>query len=117
MLHAYRCLMFAKCTDSRYSPWSNADCVSLHLLQVVEAEHAPDDTSITPLKPLEAMLSIDLSHPNIIHTYKYYTRIRQVLHPFLQRHQLPNDSSLAVCCVAVLLTNDAQAVQPHGALI
>lgn len=48
-------------------------------VQVVEAEHAPEDTSITPLKPMEAMLSIDLSHPNIIHTYKYYTRIRQVL--------------------------------------
>lgn len=45
---------------------------------MVEAEHDVEDTSRTPLKPLEAMLSIDLSHPNIIHTYKYYTRIRQV---------------------------------------
>ena len=46
--------------------------------QVVEAVHAKDDDSNTPLKPLEAMLSIDLAHPNIIHTYKFYTRIRQV---------------------------------------
>ena len=52
--------------------------------QVVEAEHAPEDTSRTPLKPIEAMISIDLSHPNIIHTYKYYTRIRQVLSCSLQ---------------------------------
>lgn len=57
--------------------------------QVVEALHAQDDVSNIPLKPLEAMLSIDLAHPNIIHTYKFYTRIRQVrracshaVHPF-----------------------------------
>ena len=47
--------------------------------QVVEALHAKDDDSNIPLKPLEAMLSIDLAHPNIIHTFKFYTRIRQVL--------------------------------------
>ena len=47
--------------------------------QVVEAWHAKDDDSTIPLKPLEAMLSIDLAHPNIIHTFKFYTRIRQVL--------------------------------------
>jgi len=46
--------------------------------QVVEALHAKGDESDAPLKPLEAMLSIDLAHPNIIHTYKFYTRIRQV---------------------------------------
>lgn len=46
--------------------------------QVVEAMHAKEDDSQIPLKPLEAMLSIDLAHPNIIHTYKFYTRIRQV---------------------------------------
>ena len=46
--------------------------------QVVEALHAKDDDSNIPLKPLEAMLSIDLAHPNIIHTFKFYTRIRQV---------------------------------------
>ena len=40
--------------------------------------HAREDDSDIPLKPLEAMLSIDLAHPNIIHTYKFYTRIRQV---------------------------------------
>ena len=40
--------------------------------------HADGDESNIPLKPLEAMLSIDLAHPNIIHTYKFYTRVRQV---------------------------------------
>ena len=46
--------------------------------QVVEALHAKGDESNIPLKPVEAMLSIDLAHPNIIHTYNFYTRIRQV---------------------------------------
>ncbi|KAA6420291.1 MAG: kinase, partial [Trebouxia sp. A1-2] len=46
-------------------------------VKVVEALHAKGDESGAPLKPLEAMLSIDLAHPNIIHTYKFYTRIRQ----------------------------------------
>ncbi|DBA90593.1 hypothetical protein WJX77_007250 [Trebouxia sp. C0004] len=46
-------------------------------VKVVEAVHAKGDESDAPLKPLEAMLSIDLAHPNIIHTYKFYTRIRQ----------------------------------------
>ena len=57
------------------------------LVQVVEAEHAADDTSKVPLKPLEAMLSVDLSHPNIIHTYKYYSRIRQVCTADISPHQ------------------------------
>lgn len=47
--------------------------------QVVEALHAKDDDGNIPLKPLEAMLSIDLAHPNIIHTFKFYTRICQVI--------------------------------------
>ena len=47
--------------------------------QVVEALHAKNDDSNIPLKPLEAMLSIDLAHPNIIHTFKFYTRVRQVI--------------------------------------
>ncbi|KAL3144130.1 hypothetical protein ABBQ32_003920 [Trebouxia sp. C0010 RCD-2024] len=46
-------------------------------VKVVEALHAKDDDTSIPLKPLEAMLSIDLAHPNIIHTFKFYTRIRQ----------------------------------------
>ena len=91
--------------------------------QVVEAMHAKEDDSQIPLKPLEAMLSIDLAHPNIIHTYKFYTRIRQVwqqliscaagpayldLHwVHLSMHPKSNLLSWLWCMLSILLMHDA----------
>ena len=66
-------------TNCEYSQTlQHAVMLKLLVSQVVEAMHAKGDDSNIPLKPLEAMLSIDLAHPNIIHTYKFYTRIREV---------------------------------------